>query len=158
MYSHYVVIYYTKGSDCVAVVLSVHVNTHTHFHLEIIDILLLYAYTVTLAPAITSLTISSSNNFTVRSDTTKLFFVHNDTKLMLNCVAEGDTDEIMYSWYKDDTILNNDRVSVLDNGSLLINATDYRHDDGEYYCEAIDRYGDNVTSDSVELSIACELS
>ena len=115
------------------------------------------AYTVAMAPAITSLTISSLDNFTVRNDTTKLLFARNDTKLLLNCVAEGDTDDITYSWYKDGAILNNDRMSVLDNGSLLISATDYRHDDGEYYCEVIDRYGDNVTSDSVELSIACEL-
>ena len=96
---------------------------------------------------ITSLTVSSS--------ATK----RNNTVVWLDCVAVGDTDGITYNWYKDDDILINDhRISVLDNGSLLINVTDYRLDNGEYYCEAIDRYGNNVTSsNSAILSIACEL-
>lgn len=94
---------------------------------------------------ITSLTVSSS--------ATK----RNNTVVWLDCVAMGDTDGITYSWYKGDVLINDHRLSILDNGSLLINVTDYRLDDGEYYCEATDRYGNNVTSNSTTLSIACEL-
>ena len=96
---------------------------------------------------ITSLTISPDN-----------VTVCNDTEVLLNCVAMGDTDDITYSWYKDgDILINNHRISTLDNGSLLINVTDYRNDKGEYYCEVTDRHGNNVTSNSALLSIACEL-
>ena len=111
-----------------------------------IIILLFLPYTVTMV-TITSLTISPSDDITVR----------NDTKMLLNCVAVGDTDNITYSWYKDDILIDDHRISILDNGSLLINVTDYRHDNGEYYCEVTDRHGNNVTSDPVILSVACEL-
>ena len=96
-----------------------------------------------------SVTVLPEDNVTVR----------NDTEVLLHCVAMGDTDNITYSWYKDDAILLSDhRVSVLDNGSLLINVTDYRHDNGDYYCEAIDYHGNNASSDSTSLSVVCKLS
>jgi len=82
---------------------------------------------------------------------------HNNTEVLLDCVAMGNTDNILYSWYKDNNILINDhRLSILNNGSLLINVTDYRHDDGSYHCQATNHLGDNITSNSVSLRIACE--
>ena len=109
--------------------------------------MLLYPVVATVTVEGLSMTVSPSN-----------ITVCNGTELLLNCVAMGDTDGITYNWYKDDTLINYHRVSIYDNGSLLINATDYRHDDGIYHCEATDRHGNNVTSNnSATLQIACEL-
>lgn len=84
--------------------------------------------------------------------------VLNDTKVSLHCVAMGDTDDITYYWYKDNnTLFDDHHVTIFDNGTLLINVTDYRRDNGSYHCEAIDRYDNNVTSNnSALLKIACE--
>lgn len=97
---------------------------------------------------VTTVLISPVNNVTVL----------NNTEMLLHCVVMGNTVNVTYKWYKNDAILINDhRVSVLDNGSLLISVTDYRHDVGYYYCEVTDHYGNNVTSNSTFLSVACEL-
>ena len=95
-----------------------------------------------------SLTISPADNVTVL----------NDFEVLLQCVAMGDSDNITYSWYRNNILINEHRVSVLDNGSLLINTTDYRHDNGDYHCEATDRHGNNVSSNSTTLSVVCKLS
>ena len=97
-----------------------------------------------------SLTILPADNVNVN--------VMNDSEVLLHCVAMGDTDNITYIWYKNNiTLISDHRVSVLDNGSLLINTTDYRHDNGDYHCEATDRHGNNVSSNSTTLSVVCKL-
>ena len=95
-----------------------------------------------------SLTISPADSVTV----------HNDSELLLHCVAMGDTNNITYDWYKNNiSIVNDHRLSVLDNGSLLINITDYRLDNGDYHCEATDRHGNNASSNSTSVSVVCKL-
>lgn len=80
----------------------------------------------------------------------------NNTEVLLDCVAIGNTDNITYSWYKDNILINDHRLLTLDNGSLLINVTDYRYDNGSYHCEATNHLGNNVISNSASLLIACE--
>lgn len=81
--------------------------------------------------------------------------VLNNTVTHLNCSARGNPPPSILWLHNGELITSNDRIFVLDNGSLVIESVRMT-DSGMYRCYANNSFG-SLESDSALLMVDCKL-